>query len=416
MQSTEESQAMEHQLRVFRRRSFLFIAPLLLIAVPPLGILIASRESFVSQEEIVERSDHEQFLVGFAYNEQNYGYLKYRRMSTLPRQSVVALGSSRVLGFREEMFTGSFYNAGYTIVSPWDFRSFLELIPDAQLPEVVILGLDHFMFNVANNKQRQPKDTAAWTATPRDDLQSALRLIPEIYKDFVRGRIPIGAVLKHATHPESNGDAVPVGLNGIINARGFRNDGSFVYGSQVKLLLESSPEARGYHFAHTLARVRRGGRLFNRGDEVDPSAVEEIGRLLDYCRERSVHVVAFLPPYSDAVWRAMQDSGEYQYTQKIESRLRDNFDRHGFELYAFHCMSDCDASDFEAIDGFHAGENVYLKILIHMLQNGSALNQFADLNQLQHDRQHVVNRYTPYPEPPALMRRVAAAGPENLIR
>lgn len=417
MQCTSKPQAISLQLKAFRRRCLLFMIPLLLCAAPAIGILLAAKESFVSVDQIVEDCDHQQLLVGFAYNEHNYGYLKYRRLTALPRQSVVALGSSRVLGFREEMFTDSFYNAGYTIVSPFDFRAFLQLIPDAQLPEVVILGLDQFMFNAENNQQRRPKNTTAWTERPGDDLYSALKLIPDVYKDLVRGRIPIGVVLSQATGRGEHRDVVRVGLNGIINARGFRNDGSFVYGSQVKLLMESSPEARDYHFAHTLARVRRGGRLFNRGADVDQSAVDEIVQLLEFCTDRNVHVVAFLPPYSDAVWRAMQNSGEYQYTQKIESCLRDEFDHYGFELYAFHCMSDCDASDDEAIDGFHAGETAYLKMLIHMLREGSALNRFASLSQLRQDAQQVVDRYTPYPEPSDQTSRLAATeSAENIVR
>ena len=416
MPSTEESQTIEDQLRAFRRRCLLFAFPLLLFAVPAIGILLASSESFVDVDSIVERSDAEQFLVGFAYNEHNYGYLKYRRLTTLPKQSVVALGSSRVLGFREEMFTGSFYNAGYTIVSPWDFRSFPELVPDSQLPEVVILGLDQFMFNAANNRQRQPKESTAWTSKPRDDLHSALQLIPDVYKDLVRGRIAIGAVLTNATGSASENETRTVGLNGLNNDRGFRNDGLFVYGSQAKLLLDDDSNARDYEFAHTLARVNRKSRLFNPGGAVDESAVDEIGRVLDYCRERAVQVVAFLPPYADAVWQAMQDSGDFEYTLKIESALRERFGRYGFELHAFHCMSDCGSSDQEAIDGFHAGEVTYLKMVIQMLQRGSALNQYADLNQLQNDVLQVVDRYTPYPEPHGAVRRLAVGGTVGVVR
>jgi len=294
MPTIEESQTIEDQLRAFRRRCFLFAVPLLLCAAPAIGILLASNESFVDVDSIIERSDDEQFLVGFAYNEHNYGYLKYRRLTTLPRQSVVALGSSRVLGFREEMFTGSFYNAGYTIVSPWDFRSFLQLVPDSQLPDIVILGLDQFMFNAANNRQRQPKETTSWTAKPRDDLHAALQLIPDVYKDLVRGRIAIGAVLANATGAASENETRTVGLNGLIN--------------------------------------------------------------------------------------------------------------------------DCGSSDEEAIDGFHAGEVTYLKMVIQMLQRGSALNQFADIARLQNDVLRVVDRYTPYPEPHGAARKLAVGGTVGVVQ
>ncbi len=414
MQNSAESQDITIPLGVFRRRCLLFVVPLLLLAAPAIGILQTSGESLADVDEIIEHSDDQQFLVGYAYNDRNYGYLKYRRLTSLSRQSVVALGSSRVLGFREEMFSGSFYNAGYTIVSPWDFRTFLGLIPDARLPEVLILGLDQFMFNAANNRDRPPKESTVWTTKPRNDLQAACQLIPDVYKDLVRGRLPIGPVLTHATGISPS--TIPVGLNGLVNAQGFRNDGSLVYGSQVRLLLKSDPAARDFHFARTLNRVKRGGTRFNHGDMVDSAAVDEIDQLLSYCRERNVQVVAFLPPYADAVWDAMQESGNYEYTLHIESALQDSFDRHECELYAFHRMSDCDSSDLEAIDGFHAGGNVYLKMLIHMLSEGSVLNKHASLVQLQHDKQHVVDRYTCYQEPTHSKSRLASAESRHVLQ
>lgn len=41
----------------------------------------------------------------------------------------------------------------------------------------------------------------------------------------------------------------------------------------------------------------------------------------------------------------------------------------------FHCMSARAGSDLEVIDGLHAGEDVYLKIRIRLLRDGSALDQ-----------------------------------------
>jgi hypothetical protein len=354
MQSTRETQATGAELRSFRRQCLMFIVPLLILTAPALAILIASGESFVDVDQITNTSPKEPILVGFAYNEQHYGYLKHLRLASLPRQSVVALGSSRVLGFREEMFDSSFFNAGYTIVSPWDFRTFLSEIPNHKLPRVLILGLDQFMFSRLGNTRRTPKASTAWTAPPQDDLNTAMRRIPDVYKDLVRGRISVSAVIANATGADTTNEATPVGLNALINRKGMRNDGSFLYSSQVQQLMNSDPAANDYQFAKTLARVKYHGRRFEAGSEVDPEAVTEIGRLLEYCKANAVSVVAFLPPYTDAVWQAMQDSGNYAYMPKIQSELQTHFDQYGFELYAFHRMSDCNSSDQEAIDGFHA--------------------------------------------------------------
>ena len=394
------------QLREFVQHCALFVAPMVLLAVPAIGILAISGESFINVDKIVRASDDRQFLVGFAYNERNYGYLKYRRLTSLPRQSIVALGSSRVIGFREEMFTESFYNAGYTIRSPWDFRSFLKLIPEAQLPEVLILGLDQFMFNEATNHQRQPQPSTDWTERSHDDLQAVLRLVPDVYRDFVRGRIRIPELLAHAITMPGERETIPVGMNGLMNGKGFRNDGSFRYGLQIEKLLQDSPQARDYRFTNTLARVHRGVRLFDFADSVDPAAIAEIEQLLAFCRNRDVHVVAFLPPYANVVWKAMRDSGRFEYALNIEACLRSCFNRHGFELYSFHSMKDCGVSDLEAIDGFHAGECAYVRMLIQMVQNNSVLDRYTDLSQLRNISRWPYQRYLAYPEPRVKSRLV----------
>ncbi len=397
-------------LQRFRRRCLLFVLPLLVCTVPALSILFVTGEAFVDADDLLKRLNDEPLLIGFAYNEPWYRHLKYRRLASLPRRSVVALGSSRVLGFREEMFRDRFYNAGYTIVSPWDFRTFLSLIPADRLPDTIILGLDQFMFCPDSRRRRPPLERTVWARPPRDDLNTSVRLIPDVCKDLLRGRIDLRTVLTHAMSASDTHSARPVGLNSLINRKGMRNDGSFLYGSQIRRLLESDPQARDHGFADTLRRVRRRGRRFEGGRDVDAAAVEEIERLLQFCHDHGVMVVAFLPPYADAVWQAMLDTGDFSYMEKIESALRPAFDRYGFELYAFHRMSDCGASDAEAVDGFHAGEPVYLRMLIAMLRQGSILNRHTDIRQLTDDLRHCVNRYTAYREPGTTDTALAASG------
>ncbi|MEZ6060322.1 MAG: hypothetical protein R3C19_08180 [Planctomycetaceae bacterium] len=397
------------QLPRFLRTCALFAAPIVVLVAPALTVLAISGECFVSMDDIAHRARRQPVLVGFAYDEKNYGYLKYRQLTSLPRQSVIAVGSSRVLGFRREMFTSRFYNAGYTVVTAWDFRKFLAEVPETHRPDIVILGLDQFLFNSEYNEAAKGHDASDWHTASDADLQAALKVVPDVYKDVLRGRLKIGSPLSALRQPAESDGVAAFGLNAVVNRTGFRNDGSYSYGAQVDRLLTSDPSARDFGFAETLDRVRRGNRRFQHGAALDGDVVREISELLEFCSHRKMHVVAYLPPYADAVWQAMEASGEFAYATQIEAALRPHFDRHGFELYAFQCMSDCDASDEEAIDGFHAGEKTYLKMLIRMLERGSALNRFASLQTLRRDALQVVNRYVAYPDvaPPV---QIAAGG------
>ena len=89
---------------------FFFCAPLLLFAIPPFLALKISRENYFEIDNVVTRK--KKYLIGYAYNEPNYGYLKWKEVTSKPKQNILAVGSSRILQFRANMFQSSFYNAG----------------------------------------------------------------------------------------------------------------------------------------------------------------------------------------------------------------------------------------------------------------------------------------------------------------
>lgn len=111
----------------------------------PTYILWSSKENFHEIDKIL--NSKENYPIGCAHNEVNYHYLKWANLNLNQRRNVWALGSLRVLLFRENMFDVSFYNAGYTVESLNDFLPFLESIPDSKYPEYIIIGLDQWMFN-----------------------------------------------------------------------------------------------------------------------------------------------------------------------------------------------------------------------------------------------------------------------------
>lgn len=388
----------------FARRCLLFGMPILLFNALPMLILLGSGECFFHVDRVLQVSTTQPTLVGFAYNEQNYPHWKYQSLMQRPRQSVVALGSSRVLTIREQSFQQPFFNAGYTIQSAADFQTFLQLIPKAKLPEVLLIGLDQWMFNSEWQTQIVPAAPLHWTQPPADGVRAALKLTPKIYTDLFRGRISLAPLFGGSAGQDSAGtnsgsgsdQILRVGLNGVMNQKGFRNDGSFSYGRQVDQLLAGDPAVRDHQFGDTLSRVSSGGNRFNYGASVDSTAVAQIKELLKYCESHGVHVIAVIPPFADCVLAAMQKSERHQYLDRIGEELRPLFSEFGFELFEFPSMSACGSSDAEAIDGFHGGEVASLRMLLRMIKQGSTLNDYTDLQQLQDDLAAVVNRYVVY--------------------
>src|SRR6188474_3306231 len=90
----------------------IFLLPLTLLLMPPCAVLYRTGENLKTVDDALTADD--KYLIGYAYNEDNYGYLKWKTL-TRKKCRVVALGSSRVLQFRDRMFDAPFYNAGFTI-------------------------------------------------------------------------------------------------------------------------------------------------------------------------------------------------------------------------------------------------------------------------------------------------------------
>jgi hypothetical protein len=73
------------QLRLFLLRLLLFALPLLLITAPPVAVLVLSGEAFRDLEPVLQQSlQQKQGLIGFAWNEQTYPWMKRQAVLQLP--------------------------------------------------------------------------------------------------------------------------------------------------------------------------------------------------------------------------------------------------------------------------------------------------------------------------------------------
>lgn len=388
---TDSHTSQRRELELFLLRLMLFALPILLAAIPAFTILVWSGEAFRDLRPTLQQSlKNNRGLIGFAWNEQNYPWMKHQALLMLPRQNVLAVGSSRVLQFRREMFVCPFWNAGYSILTTSDFSTFLSLLPADRRPQTLLIALDQWMFNSAWIAANGNTSTDRWTQNPSHDLRTGLRLLPDVLADVARRRIEISPLLQH--RPDA-----PWGLNAWQNAKGFRPDGSFAYGRQVLQRLDEDPRTPDFQFAGTLKRIASGTDRFQFGDIPDSQALNSLQKLLRTCSELDIHVVAFLPPFADTVSNALQKSGRHQYIEQLPTALRQIFSSTSHELHCFPNLASLGADDSEAIDGFHTGEKAALRQLLHMLQQGSRLNQCCNTDQLTRDLAAAPNALEVYP-------------------
>lgn len=372
-------------MKKFTTRVIIYIFPVFLFLVFPFYKLINSKEIFHNIDNNINQK--EKYLIGYKYNENNYKYIKYKTIKEFNNLEILALGSSRVLQFRSEMFNKPFYNAGFTISSINDFQNFLELIPKSKLPKYLIIGLDQWMFNENwDDLKKYNFDNNLYKQNKSYSYKNGFSSLKYVYEDILKGNITDKKKIKFTS----------IGLNAINNHSGLRNDGSFYYGKQINSLINKNNSAKDYNYNDTFKRIDNGNRRFEYAKNTNSKAILILNEFLLFCKKSNIKVVGVLPPFADKVYDRMLKSNNYQYINKIYPTVKPIFKKYNFEVYQFNTVKDCNSNDNETIDGFHGGEKTYLKLLINMLENDSYLNSICDIKKLRADLNNAINNYIVY--------------------
>ena len=123
--------------------AFGFIAALALGSV--YGLFLWRAGELSSLSDIVARQGQTGTVYGSAVHDDSFAY-KLQLVSTA-KPNVIALGSSRVLQFRQAHFTETFINADRAMTTPAEEIKFLDALLPRHKPKVVILGVDFWWFN-----------------------------------------------------------------------------------------------------------------------------------------------------------------------------------------------------------------------------------------------------------------------------
>ena len=373
-------------MKKFISKITIFSIPLIFIFLIPIVFLFMSGENYKSIDDIVKSKND--YLIGYAYNESNYRYLKQIELEYRQPQHIIALGSSRVLQFRANMFTKSFYNAGYTISSISDFLPFIKSNLENKKPEILLIALDQWMFN--KNWNDLNISSKQWQSS--FNYKASARTITNVWSDIFSGKYGF-EILSANGH----NNKVKVGLNAIVNNKGFRKDGSIYFGSQIQKLLSNDSTANDFEYFDTYKRIKHGNRRFQYGDKVNDKALQALSDLLIFCEKMDIYVVAILPPFANGVNKKMEETGNYAYLDSIYYKTTEIFKTHGFELWDMSNLTKYNSNDSETIDGFHGSEVAYLKMLIYMIESGSKLKDVTDINKLKIDLRNKQNNYSVYP-------------------
>lgn len=278
---------------------------------------------------------------------------------------VVALGSSRVLEFHSRMFTQPFYNLGRAMNDLTDAQEVLKRMERNGAPDLVLLGLDYWLFSPG---YRPLPESLASPAVDAADPVQLFRLVGAVWKNPELALNP-WALLTADT-------ACPIGVAAKRYRAGFGADGFYYYGDRV---LRPQGSVEDYQFRDSLARARHGTRRFEHGDEPDPARIEALAAIVRALEARGAKVIVFAPPVAPRVAQEMADSGRYGYVSKSWSALMER----GVRVHDFHDPASLNLQDCEFIDGFHAGDAAFGRLLQALAVREPMLRPYVDSAELE---------------------------------
>lgn len=297
------------------------------------------------------------------------GLYRFKWASILQRNpAMIALGNSRVMQFRREMFgarSADFFNAGGMIQHVRDFEQFVEILPADTRIACVILGVEYSWFN----------DCAAIVAERTRVLAKSIRS-DEGLDGFAHGHVfqqvlrngltsdlsrPSWAVLAGAWR---GGDAAAVNAWGFMARNrhaGFRPDGSFEYG----LSAPGDWTFQDREHPTVIERIKTGTRGFEPMVALSEDRVERFLACVRALKARGITVLCFAPPYPSAAIAALEASpdqrgGWRQYREELPARIRG-----AGAVYVDASTPGALGMDDRCMrDGLHAMETFHARILV----------------------------------------------------
>ncbi|WP_424686306.1 MAG: hypothetical protein ACNI3H_15130 [Halarcobacter ebronensis] len=322
-------------------------------------------------KEIIARQIKNNSIYGTALNQNTFGY-KLELIKQL-QPEIVAMGSSRVMQFREESFNTSFVNAGGAMNYLSEGILFLNEMLKFHKPKHIILGLDFWWFT---NNRNEPSFYPYHNNT--GDILTQRKIL-EPYYWLLINKIDITS-FKYLfnnsliVNPLTNHDSL--GIQAINTSNGFRRDGSYFYGKYIFGLEVSKDEK----FKNTLQRIEQGVNRFEYGNELSFDKFNKLKRIINILTKNNIEITIVIPPLSLTSYDKLQKyKDKYNYIKKLFIQLTKN----NITYYNFHNPKILNTNDCEFVDGFHGGDVVYQKILYFVSQNEKYLTKYLNTNLIE---------------------------------
>jgi hypothetical protein len=363
---------MNNEVRKFLKRAICFLLPFAFILLP-FAFFLSYTGEVVNVKSVIREQirGNDEYLLGLAYSEPKE-YYKLNYIKTF-NPDFIALGSSRVMQIRRFWFSGShkFYNAGGAIDYIINLKEFLERLPDKQNLKTILLGIDPWWFNKKyDDLSQRTSHVAQYDNFTNRSMFINLRLFLKIFNDFIDGKIN----LKRILNKESNF----IGISAIMKKNGYRNDGSYDYGTLNENMNDPSIK-HDYHFKDTFNRIKTGTQKFETGDSINNVALNELDNFLSECKKRNIYVIGYIPPLANSVYNRLDSlRPKYGYLFSLEGTLAHVFRQYGFSFTSFLNPKELNFNDSDFIDGFHTTDFADITILLKIAESDGIMKKYLN--------------------------------------
>lgn len=359
----------------FINKIIFFLLPLSVVFIIPVAVLTLSKEYFSVDQVIEAQKKHEDSLFGFVYNDQSF--IPYKQaLVEYKKPEIIALGTSRVMQFREEFFInqGTFINAGGGAKNLSDVKQFIQNLSSTSSIKIILLGLDQDMFT---SKKNTPSPSYISKETNSFDIWKHVLFtnVRKIYVDYAHQKYSLQELLQRQS-------GYSVGIAAIIGGDGFRADGSYRYGHIIEEK-DMAPRVE-QQIQDTLSAMKYGRYASFMTSGYEEKNMGILRNILELAKSKHVEIVGFLPPYPHKLHAYMKNDKEYSGTIMIlPKQIEQVFSETKFTFFDFSDPESFRAPDTEFVDNIHASDKMHVRMLIVMAGNTPSLKKYVDVKMLR---------------------------------
>jgi hypothetical protein len=346
-----------------------FFLCLLVVILFPTLVLWHAGETW-SESSIAKHQIENDSIFSYGLLDQEIPYKKAMYNATQPHITII--GSSRVLEFRQDMFSEPFYNMGRGL-NLQDLRGEIEFLLRNPNLKIVLLGLDYWNFgnHFCENPTKYKKIETA-IGNNSENIAKFSNIIPrqilDVWPMIFDGRISLKLFWYYVTtgHLEAKNK---LGLRPLYSNRGgYLNDGFYVY-----LNLFNDLERLENEREKAIVRHLDEGMPYqiSKDEQFCNQAISDLLWIEEILEGRGVEFIVFLPPLPKRHAMLFSTSTAKSIHEKMLVSLREIEAR--LPIYNYLDIQKWTFSEQEFIDEIHPGEVISYRILANLSQTEESI-------------------------------------------